>query len=482
MLTAIDEYRQRRRMAAGFIKWSRTVTARKDPTSWVKVLEAEVEDLKTAFDEEKNQVAKAHATISAMQRLNIEARKAGPERLSVKEEKPTQDCNPLLVGTGDDILKQITDLDKKIVGMEDIFLEDERTTFFFLEEECERLRNELRKSKALEVRSWNGEGPEYISLESHRKEVGMLEAQLLLYQTADRIHNREEPHEKPREEPSHESIAQKPAEIDRKSEAKLSTGQVEATTVDFHDEVIGEMKMESAANTEILTMLEAMESKLSSVECEQNDETSANFFFYEGEMERLREEIGVLRGGNLDMKAALENCKEEEAALRVSLRQLQRQMEVKKELDTEKLDAAYKKELRELRKQVKESSEKMRSMGIELRNMSALEEEVADLQTHVKVLMGEKDGFKAMAAAEKERRKAAERRMKEAEKKVELTRIRTLMVEAHQREKIYNQLQEKNSVEASKWKQAELTLRQQWAGTAHEEGSGKLRVVQKNTM
>jgi len=85
-----------------------------------------------------------------MQRLNIEARKAGPERLSGKEEKTQQDCN-LSSGTGEDILKQITDLDNKIVGMEDIFLEDERTTFFFLEEECEHLRNELGKRKSLEV-------------------------------------------------------------------------------------------------------------------------------------------------------------------------------------------------------------------------------------------------------------------------------------------------------------------------------------------
>jgi len=310
----------------------------------------------------------------------------------------------------------------------------------------------------------------------------MLEAQLLLYQTADRrINNREEPHEEPRQEASYVSLAQKSTEVGRSIEAGLSTGKL-ATNVGVHDEVIGEVTRESSVNAEVLTMLEAMESKLSAVECEQTDETSANFFFYEGEMERLREEIGVMRGGNLEMKAALEDSKEEEAALRVSLRQLQRQMEVKKELDTEKLDAAYKKELRELRKQVKESMVKMKSMGIDLRNMSALEEEVVDLRTHVKVLMGEKDGFKAMSEAEKERRKAAERRMKEAEKKVELTRIRTLMVEAHQREKIYNQLQEKNSVEASKWKQAELTLRQQWAGTAQEENSGKLRVVQENTI
>ena len=72
-----------------------------------------------------------------------------------------------------------------------------------------------------------------------------------------------------------------------------------------------------------------------------------------------------------------------------------------------------------------------------------------------------------MTEAEKERRKGAERRMREAEKKVEVTRIRTLMDEAQQRENIYNQLQENNRIEASKWKQAatkEFLQRQAWAG------------------
>jgi len=436
LLTAIDEYRQRRQKAAGFIKWSRTTAAHKSPAAWVKVLEAEVEDLTTAFEEEKNQVVKAHATISAMQRLNIETRKAGPQRL---EDKPGVVNTSLGVqegsGLGDNVLKCIMHLDQKLVKMEDAFLEDDRKTFFFLEEQCTTLTRQLEELKDEKV-EWEKEkchleGDNDRLLDELRRSRIETEHQRGLLQSRPFDVSEHDM----RESQMQLSRQNYRAEIDHKTGARTSCPQLTIHTMEGAPErsdlveVNVEPSIEASDTTAVLAMLTMMDAKLAAVESEQTEETEAIFFFYEGELERLREEIAGLRASNLDMKAALEERKEEEAALRLSMRHLQRQMEVKNELDAEKLDVV-----------TKTHNDKVNNLSIEIKAMKVMEEEVSDLRTHVAVLMSEKCGFKAMAEAAEERRKAAERRMQEAEKKVEQVQIRTLLDEAHQRGKKYNQV------------------------------------------
>jgi len=239
----------------------------------------------------------------------------------------------------------------------------------------------------------------------------------------------------------------------------------EPRTTELAKQGCGKEGVEGEACMEIL---QAMEKKIASLEAASEEETSTNFFFYEGEMERLRDECQSLRIENQTLQGALEESQIEGESLRISLRQLQRQVEMKSNTESEQLSLGHEKELRTVKKDAeREASQAREATKMLDAEIAELKTIIGDLQCHVDVLKVEKDGFKAMQEAENERRKGAERRMREAEKKVETTRIRTLIDEAQQRENIYNQLQENNTIEASKWKQAatkEFLQRQVWAG------------------
>lgn len=100
--------------------------------------------------------------------------------------------------------------------------------------------------------------------------------------------------------------------------------------------------------------------------------------------------------------------------------------------------------------------------------------EMEDLKCQIRVLISEKDGFKALAEAEKERRK-------ELQKKLEVANIKQLMDEAQRREQTYQQLTKNKASSIETWKQAamkEFILRQQWTAQMTDSITSRLRMLQ----
>lgn len=148
-----------------------------------------------------------------------------------------------------------------------------------------------------------------------------------------------------------------------------------------------DMKAAEAFATDVLMTLEG---KIGAMERAACQETETAFFFFDEELDRLRHEVKSLRHHNSEQEKALALSEKREQELNLIIQELQRKQSCR--------DDAPSATLKELRV----------AMDLAKQREKALEREVGDLQCQIHVLASEKDGFKAMAAAEKERRKEAQ--------------------------------------------------------------------------
>ena len=408
---------------------------------------------------------------------------------------------------GREALPLLEALQRKLVAVEEDLCEAERSNFFFLEEEVSRLSDELKARKKAAVMQSTASDSSSMQAR-HREEVERLTAEIRLYKAERKTEkNASDAAEKAEEnvassggvvkrpvaEPVSNSGNHQPSKKGRRRKGrKGGEGQVPVESsasespqredqknldldwkklekpveksgskhvVDAASEPekarIGPIITEGTVDGDALEMLQGMEAKIAEMESASLEETATSFFFYEGEMERLREEVATLRTHSGTLQTALDASQSEVETLRASLRQLKKQLEVSgaNNTESEQMSLRHEKQVRCMRKEADKEAEKMREATKRLEGeIVELQTMVGDLQCHCDVLKGEKDGFKAMAEAEKERRKAAERRSRETEKKMEMCKIRSIMTEA--RENVYHEQQE-NSITAGtrSWKQ-----------------------------